>query len=508
MKPSVDDSVLQVLLEVSADGLAVLDPQGRFAMANAAAARILGISADALVGCAAPFTATAPRDGWGPHRGTWTAPDGRRRELEYRLAPVSGEGYAVWFSDVTSVLRQQERLTAIARTASSVADVGSLRATLDAVAREIAMTATIGAVQILALDNPADDVRVLGMAGFGDAADFTERLAACRRRGAQVMFMKAFDSGKPVVVPHRRAAIMEDPSWEPLHAFMSYPDWDSFVSMPLVARGRTLGVINAYYRPGEDPGPNSLAFLEAMADHAAVAIDTVSLVAQTRSRAQLDARRRLARDLHDSVVQQLFSMGMQANALRAQLNRPDADPTQVRLGAEELAELSQSALADLRGLIFELRPLDLAERGVVDAIRAHAANVQARTGVAVTIHVCADVPWDVGVDVQEDLYRIIQEALHNVIKHAHATAVDVRFGRSEDGHSLSVEVTDNGYGANASGDGGIRGGMLGLVSMRERAEHWGGSVAAGPDPEGGWTVAVTLPLPRARAADSEAQGVR
>src|SRR5690349_25179657 len=135
--------------------------------------------------------------------------------------------------------------------------------------------------------------------------------------------------------------------------------------MPLVMRGTKLGVINAFYVPGDDPGPGSLAFLEAMADHAAVAIHTARLLDRTRSQAQQDERRRLARDLHDSVVQQLFSMRMHAKALRAQLDRADPDPAAMYDGADALAGLSDSALADLRRLVFELRPVDLSERGLV-----------------------------------------------------------------------------------------------------------------------------------------------
>jgi len=506
----VDESALKVLLDISGDGLAVLDDRGRFRMLNPAAERILGRPAEDLLGRKSPFDPSAPREGG---QTSWAVPDGRRRDLEYRVAPVGDGGYAVWFSDVTDMLRQQERLTAIVRAASSVADLYSLRATLDAVAHEVVMTAHISAVQILALDDPEDELRVLGMAGFGDARDFTDRLSACRRRGARVRFMDAYRTRRPIVVPHRKPAIMADPRWAPLHEIMGYPDWDCFVSMPLIVRSRCVGVINAYYAPGEDPGPASLAFLEAMAGHAAVAIDTAALLADTRSH----ERRRLARDLHDSVVQQLFSMRMQAKALRAQLDRPNPDLEVVGRGAEELAELTQSALADLRGLVYELRPLDLAEHGLVEAVRAHAESLSARSGLAIDVQVAGGLRFDAALDQQEDLYRIIQEALHNVVKHAEATEVVVRFDRLRDAgrrkdapgerwrddaeNGLLIEVTDNGKGL---GDRSRRSvdelgrHTLGLVSMRERAQRWGGRVAAGPRADRGWTVAVWLPFPRAR----------
>ncbi|TMZ64788.1 sensor histidine kinase, partial [Klebsiella pneumoniae] len=255
-------------------------------------------------------------------------------------------------------------------------------------------------------------------------------------------------------------------------------------------------VINVYYAPGEDPGPSSLAFLSAMADQAAVAIETASLLTRTRSRAQLDERRKLARDLHDSVVQHLFSMGMQARALRAQLDRPDADLRQIRSGAQELAELSQNALADLRGLVFELRPLELAERGLVDAVRSHAASLQARTGLTIDVRAPVGDSLDLDPEVAEDVYRIVQEALHNVVKHSGATRADVTITTPEHDHrGLLVKVSDNGRGKvqKPRERTAFRRESLGLQSMRERAERWRGRLVAGPRPSGGWTVAVSLP---------------
>ncbi|MET0133478.1 MAG: histidine kinase [Kibdelosporangium sp.] len=485
-----DQQALAALVAVCADGLAILDSDGCFAGLNESASRLLGSGADDLIGRRAPFSPDAPPEVH--HTVRWSAPGGRLRDLEYRLAPLPDGGQAVWFSDMTDVRRQRERLTAIARAAASVAEAYSLPVTLEAVAREIVMTANIAAVQILSVDDPSADLRVLGMAGFGVAADFVERLSACRRLGAHVRFLDAFVGGEPVVEAHRKASIMADPAWEPLHEIMNRPDWDGFVSMPMVVRGRPLGVINAYYQSGEDPGPGSLAFLQAMADHAAVAIDTASLLAQTRTRAQSDERRRLARDLHDSVVQQLFSMRMQAKALQVQLDRQDTEPARVRRAAEELAELSGSALADLRLLVFELRPLDLAERGLVDAVRAHAASVEARTGLVIDVRAPEDVRG-VGLYVQEDLYRIISEAMHNVVKHASATAVEVSV--AVQAADLVVEVVDDGSGNVAAAESGFHQ-QLGLVSMRERTERWGGRLAAGPRPGGGWTVRAAVPLGR------------
>ena len=490
--PSV--STLRALVAVSADGLALLDADGCFVMVNEAAAQALELPATDLIGRPAPFLPVADGNVASVRRATtWSAPGGRRCHLEYRVLPVPGAGFAVWFSDVTDARRQQERLAAIIRAASSVADFGSLRATLDAVAREIVLTANIAAVQILAVDADAAELRVLGMAGFGEAPDFVERLGDCRRRGARALFLDAVRTRTPVVVGHRRAAIMSDLSWAPLHEIMSRPDWDGFVSMPMTVRDRTVGVINAYYVPGEDPGSDSLAFLEAMADHAAVAVDTAALLSQTRSQAEEQERRRLARELHDSVVQQLFSMRMQARALRAELAGAGSDPASVRNAAEEIAQLSSSALVDLRRLVFELRPLDLVEQRLMDAVRAQAAALETRTGLVVHVHAPAGLEPGGSIPLKEDVYRIVQEALHNVVKHARATSVDIRLA-TIDGGGLVLEISDDGRGPGEA-PAEARQDRLGLVSMRERAERWGGRLTAGPRPGGGWTVEVTLPAP-------------
>ncbi|MET3803151.1 PAS domain S-box-containing protein [Nakamurella sp. UYEF19] len=500
------DVVLRALVDVSADGLAVLDTDGRFVGLNANAAAILGLPDADLVGRTAPFAIDPLSEDavGGLHTTAWTTQDRRRRDLEYRLEQIPGSsGQVVWFRDVTDALRQQERLTAIVRVSSSVADAGSLHATLDAVAHEIYMTANIAAVQIhLAMDDPTDEVRILGMAGFGDAAGFTERLSACRRLGADIRFLEAIERVEAVVIPHRKATVMADPDWAPLHAIMDQPNWDGFVAMPLIVRGRALGVINAYYVPGEDPGPQSLDFLRAMAEYAAVAIDTAQLLAQTRSQVRLDERRRLSRDLHDSVVQQLFSMRLQTTALRSAAASQNLDTASVCGAAEELAELAQNALADVRRLMFELRPLDLTERDLFDAVRAHAASLRARTGLIVDVRAPCDVESDLPVDLQEDLYRIVQEALQNVVKHARANHVSIDI---TDGDGFVVEVSDDGcsphpdLGTTASAPATT----LGLMSMRERTERWGGRLVVGPRPDGGWSVRVVLPRVGRSVADAD-----
>jgi signal transduction histidine kinase len=393
-------------------------------------------------------------------------------------------------ADRAAARHGQRRLAAIARAASSVADAGSLRVTLDEVAREAARAEDISAVQILLVEG--DAVRVVGDAGEIDGADFPDRLEQCRRRGARPMFVEALRTARPVVVPHRKATLLADPAWAPLHAAMGASEWDSLVAVPLTVRRRVLGVLNAYYAPGAVPDAEAVEFLDAMADLAAMAVDSADLLARSRRDAEAAERARLARDLHDSAVQHVFSMRMQAAALSEQVGTPaGGTPARVRAVADELAGLAEHALADLRALVLQLHPADLVELGLAAAVRQHAESVAATSGL--------DVAVDTGeldglpAEMQEDLFRIVQEALHNVVKHASATRVAVRVGiRDETGRArVAVDVDDDGVG---TGGRPTRPGAVGLVSVRERAQRWGGAASTG-DARGGFRVRVRIPVP-------------
>jgi signal transduction histidine kinase len=387
--------------------------------------------------------------------------------------------------------RRQRRLAAIARAASSVADAASLSVTLDVVAREVVQATHIAAVQILRVEGGT--MRLVGKAGFTDADDFPERLDECQRLGARMVFVEAFRKQERIVMPHRKAAVLADPAWAPLHAIMGAPQWDSFAAVPLVVRGRAVGVLNAYYSPGEDPGWETLEFLDAMADQAAMAVDSADLLARSRHDAQLEERARLARELHDSVVQQVFSMRMHAKALRAQAGPGGvASAEKVRAVADELLGLAQNALADLRGLVLQLHPLELGDRNLVGAVRTLAESIQAASGVRIRIEAADELP-ELPTELQDDLYRVVQEALHNVVKHAQATSALVTVGVTGSGPAsrITVEVCDDGVGMAGSGP---RADALGLVSMRERAQRWRGTMEIGNTARG-CRVRVRMRMP-------------
>jgi signal transduction histidine kinase len=256
------------------------------------------------------------------------------------------------------------------------------------------------------------------------------------------------------------------------------------VAVPLVARDRAVGALNAYYASGCAPDDDELAFLTAMADQAAVAVENARLIAAVRGEAALGERHRLARDLHDSACQRLFSMTLHLRA--AELAAP-AEPTGTLL--HTLEQLAHEALDEMRALIFELHPTLLDTHGLVSAVREQAAWVTRRGGPAVTVDGPAE-RLSLAPEAELDVYRLAQEALHNSVKHAAARQVHVHVAPAADHpDTLLLEITDDGCGFEPAG--AVPG--LGLVSMRERAERLGGQLTVTARPGAGTTVRLVVP---------------
>jgi signal transduction histidine kinase/DNA-binding LacI/PurR family transcriptional regulator len=204
-----------------------------------------------------------------------------------------------------------------------------------------------------------------------------------------------------------------------------------------------------------------------------------------------EERQRLASDLHDSVSQALFSMTLQTRALELALHRQGMGTNdQVTRGLTELKELTQSALAEMRALIFQLRPEALHEDGLVATLRRHAATVSAQEGYEVTVQAFTEhLPLDERTEVE--LFRVVREAVHNGIKHAQPNRITIRL-YEPDGTTgtLVVEVADDGVGFDPDEP---YPGHLGLRTMRERTERIGGRFTVDSSPNGSTTIRAVLP---------------
>jgi signal transduction histidine kinase len=220
----------------------------------------------------------------------------------------------------------------------------------------------------------------------------------------------------------------------------------------------------------------------AIADRAAVAIKNAELYERAQHAASLEERQRLARELHDSVSQALFSIALGAQTARMRI---DNNPATAAEPIEYVMSLAQAGLAEMRALIFELRPESLENEGLVAALEKQAAATQARYSLPITLDL-GEEP-DAPLGVKEALYRIAQEAMHNVVKHASATQAGIKL--SADGVGFILKVEDNGRGFDP--DGAFPG-HVGLISMRERAAKLGGTVSIISTPGAGTTVVALL----------------
>ncbi|MDQ3870171.1 MAG: GAF domain-containing protein [Chloroflexota bacterium] len=215
-----------------------------------------------------------------------------------------------------------------------------------------------------------------------------------------------------------------------------------------------------------------------------------------RQEAELAAeweRANLARELHDSVTQVLFSMTLTTRSVEMLLRR---DPAAAAEKLAELRDLERDALAEMRALIFELRPGGLEHGGLVQALRTHSASVEGRTGLPVAVE--AAPIQRLPEAVENGLYRIGQEALHNVVKHA--SARQARMSLTVDRDVVRLVVADDGRGFDP---GAVAGDQLGLAGMRARAERIGGTLQVKSRLGEGTRVEVSVPF----AASMEATSV-
>lgn len=479
--------------ELAPVGLARLAADGKVSDLNALGRDLLGATDPATV-----FTAAvcADLDAAAGDRTVEAHVDGRVLALSCRLN-ASPEGRVIAFRDVTKQLRQQRRIAAVASTAASVASERSLAVSLGAISREVARADGLAGVQILASDNRVDDgLRVMGSAGFPRSSEFFDLLMLCRERGASLKMLEAYETGTPVVVPHRYEMVMRDPAWAPMHDYLRHPRWDSFVSMPLIANGRPIGILNAFFSPGQEVDDDALTFLSTMADQAALAIDYAELLEQQRNDAGRAERQRLARELHDSVVQQVFSIGMQTEALKLLSSRGD-EPSWTRVGsvAQELEALSRSVLSDLRNLVAQLHPPPPTTNGFFQALSDLVGTTRRRTDIEVTFS-CPTTVDELDDGLVEDVYFIVAEAVHNAVKHADATTIDIHVDDERDPGFLRVVVTDDGDGfcpAAERSNGGY-----GLTSMKERADLWQGALSIDSERTHGTRVSISVPTSSAQ----------
>jgi PAS domain S-box-containing protein len=286
-------------------------------------------------------------------------------------------------------------------------------------------------------------------------------------------------TGKALIVPD----VTQDGDYIP----MDSDQRGSALVLPLWVRGQIIGVLNVESEDVDHFQAGDIDVLQPLANQVATALENARLYEQARTLAALEERQKLARELHDSVSQAMYGIALGTRTALKLLEMDASEREKLVPPLEYTMSLAEVALAEMRALIFELRPESLEVEGLLPALERRVGVLRARHQLQVEFAAAAEpaVPlW-----VKEVLYRIAQEALHNVVKHAGASRVDMSLAVSDG--DLVLEIHDNGRGFDA---GAQYPGHLGLLSMRERTEGVGGRFYLDSRPGHGTRLRAVIPV--------------
>jgi signal transduction histidine kinase len=338
--------------------------------------------------------------------------------------------------------------------------------------------ALIEAHDVLIMLREGDELVVAAGAGHAHIAD-AARLPLVGSTAGQVLA-----GGRPRRIADAARELLIPPDQ------LGLDDASTALLVPLVYRGQGLGVLAAFDRLEGDGAftRDDEQLLEAFAAQAATAVATAKSVEADRRRRSLAAteaeRHRWARELHDETLQALGGMKVLLSSA-ARLDDPEAMRSAMRKATEQLTGDIQA----LRALIAELRPPALDQLGLAPAL----TSLAQRTGAGNDVEVCADVelPDDrrLGPELETTVYRVVQESLTNVVKHAGASSIDIAVRCADD--AVEVCVADDGIGFDTEASAGNG---FGLAGMRERVELAGGELSVLPGAGAGTVVRARLPL--------------
>ena len=264
----------------------------------------------------------------------------------------------------------------------------------------------------------------------------------------------------------------------------------SVLSVPLVVHNHVYGVIVFYYANCKNFSDDEIELATSLGDQVALAIENARLYQRAEEAGMMEERERLARELHDSVTQSLYSLTLFAEAGRRKVVAGQIEDVEGYL--EQLSETSQQALKEMRLLLYELRPEVLEQDGLIGVLRKRLDAVEKRAGVDASLEVSQGlkIPWF----AEEGLYRIAQEALNNALKHADADKTTVYLQYIDD--FIELIVSDNGVGFNPDDLVTSRG--MGLCNINSRIEKLNGEFHIQSEVGHGTKVIARIPLSRSK----------
>jgi PAS domain S-box-containing protein len=508
------DDLFASIVSSSNEAIVSVTLDGIFTSWNPAAERLFGYTATEAIGQSnAILLPTGDKDGFnvpitlltqGEAGATYRTrrghKDGRVLDLNLTLWAVRDRGGRV--TGVAGIFREAEAATGhhpsepieanrlveyrfreLTRVLANLTFDQPMEATLDTLAAGVVEVTQTAGCAVALIDEERRQYRVAGTSGL--PAGYAAAVEDAYRAGATLSSLEAYRTLGPV----RRTArdyIQRDPDQAKVALLVQNEAWDVLVSVPLVFRNRALGAMTCCYPLGVEPDEQEIALLMFMADQAAVAVQTAQLVAEVQGKAALEERQKLARELHDSVSQALYGIGLGARTARTLLDR---DPARAAEPLDYVVSLAEAGLTEMRALIFELRPDALETEGLVGLLEHQAAALRTRHALRVETDFGPEPV--VSLAVKEMLYRIAQEALHNTVKHARAGRIELRLAQTAEG--IALDIADDGIGFDPAGRFP---GHLGVRSMRERAARHGAELRIVSAPGNGARTLVRVPPAR------------
>ncbi|MCZ7547204.1 MAG: histidine kinase [Anaerolineae bacterium] len=397
-----------------------------------------------------------------------------------RIADNTGTpiGIISVYSDITELKHAQaaeraqrvmaEALRDISTALTSTLDLGEV---LDRILDNVGRVVPHDAASIIMID---DD----GRARFVRSRSYTNH--APETASPAVEFAVADYAALRWMAENEQPLVIEDVQGDPTWGRLPTPHRRAYVGAPIHLRRKVIGFLGLHSSTPGYFSPTHAERLQAFAGLAAIALQNALFHDQAQELAALEERQRLARNLHDAVNQMLFSASVIAEALPHLWER---DPERVRPQLAELHKLTRGALAEMRMLLMELRPTVLQEAELNELLQqlTDALAGSSRLAVSLTVEGASTPPPEVRVA----LYYIAQEALNNVVKHAHAKAVTVHLQRRPD--AVRLRIADDGRGFDVEHAPSM---SLGLGIMRERADAVGASLQLTSAPGAGAQVEV------------------
>jgi len=378
------------------------------------------------------------------------------------------------------VQQRTRELATLLDASASIASTLELRPLLGLILDQLRQVVDCAAASILLLER--DELKHVAHRG-SDSGEEASLLPFVDRNGE---IWAAMQSGKPAIVDDvpGEGRLAHDVR----QALESHPDAEmahvrSWMGVPFTVHAQLQGWLLLYHLQPAAYTAHHAALARTIANQAATAIVNAHLFAQTRRLAVLEERQRLARELHDSVSQVLYSIGLAGHTALTLLEQ---DPDRAVEPMGYVLSLAEAGLAEMRALIFELRPDSLEKDGLVVALTRQAAALGARHELEVETEL-GEEP-EVALEAKEALYRIAREALNNVIKHAEASRVVIRLQAGP--QEAILEVQDDGMGFDPEGEFP---GRMGLASMRERVAERDGTLEVTSAAGQGTCVRVHIP---------------